>query len=254
MASEERITPDRFLGKTIVVSGAGSGIGKATALRIAREGGQVIATDLSADRLDALVAEQSNIIAVTGDVTNNDDVERVVATAGSIDGVANIAGIADDFSAAHEVSDDMWERVFRVNVLGTMRLTRAALPRLLEAGRGSIVNIASEAALRGSVAGIAYTASKHAVVGMTKHSAVIYGPAGIRTNAVAPGSVQTSIVTDFEGASELVRNRLMPLRAALRPPRATATQLAASVTYLLSDDASNLNGVIMPSDGGWSAI
>ena len=256
-AWQEVIVPARFAGQTVIVTGAGSGIGRATALRIAAEGGRVIASDLSGPRLDSLIeeAEGLDIVPVVGDVTVEADVASIVVAAdGHVDGLANIAGIADDFSPIHEVSDEMWERVFRVNVLGTLRLSRAVVPVMLAAGRGSIVNIASEAALRGSVSGIAYTASKHAVVGMTRHTAVMYGPSGIRTNAVAPGSVRTNIESDFSASSELVRNRLEPLRNAIRPPAAQAPELAAAITFLLSRDSVNLNGVILPSDGGWSAI
>ncbi|MCU1413579.1 MAG: short-chain dehydrogenase/reductase [Microbacteriaceae bacterium] len=254
---QEVVTPGRFSGQTVVVTGAGSGIGRATALRIAAEGGRLIASDLSVPRLDALVDEAPglDIVPIIGDITIEEDVAKIVAAAGGhVDGLANIAGIADDFSPIHEVSDEMWERVFRVNVLGTLRLSRALVPLMLAGGSGSIVNISSEAGLRGSVAGIAYTASKHAVVGMTRHSAFMYGPSGIRTNAVAPGSVSTNIETDFGASSDLVRSRMEPLRAAIRPPRAQAAELAAAITFLLSRDSVNLNGVILPSDGGWSAI
>jgi NAD(P)-dependent dehydrogenase (short-subunit alcohol dehydrogenase family) len=151
----------------------------------------------------------------------------------------------------HEVTDAVWERVFAVNVDGMFRLTRAVLPLMLAAGKGSIVNIASEAGLRGSAAGLAYTASKHAVVGMTKSSAFMYWPSGIRINAVAPGPVATNIEVPF--SSELGKQRV---GAAMRmiPPVAEPSQLAASITFLLSDDGSNVTGAILPSDGGWSSL
>lgn len=253
----EVVTPGRFAGKTVVVTGAGSGIGRATALRIALEGGRVIGSDSNSSRLDELVREASgyDVQTVVGDVSNDVDVAEIIRMAGpAIDGLANIAGIADDFSPLHEVTDDVWDTVFRVNVTGTLRVSRAVIPIMLPAGKGAIVNIASEAAFRGSVAGVAYTASKHAVVGITRSAAVIYGPHGLRVNAVAPGTTRTNIVADFANAPELVKRRLQPLRLAIRPAAAAPDQIAAAITFLLSSDGVNLNGVILPSDGGWSAI
>jgi NAD(P)-dependent dehydrogenase (short-subunit alcohol dehydrogenase family) len=248
----EQIVPGRFTGKTVIVTGAGSGIGRATASRVAREGGRVVAVDVSKERLDETAAALpgSDVTVVVGDITNADDIAKIVAAAGSrIDGLANIAGIMDDMSPMHEVSDAVWDRVFSVNVDGMFRLTRAVLPAMLAAHRGSIVNIASEAALRGSAAGLAYTASKHAVVGITKSTAFMYAGEGIRVNAVAPGPVATNISANF--ASQLGSERVGMLLSTL-PPIAEPAQLAASITFLLSDDGTNLTGVIMPSDGGWS--
>jgi NAD(P)-dependent dehydrogenase (short-subunit alcohol dehydrogenase family) len=248
----EKITPGRFDGKTVVVTGAGSGIGRATASRIAREGGTVIAVDISLERLTEFAAEHEGAVIVVGDITKPADVEAIVAAAnGKIDGLANVAGIADDMTPLHEVTDAVWERIFSVNVDGMFRLTRAVLPLMLEAHSGSIVNIASEAGIRGSAAGLAYTASKHAVVGMTKNSAFMYGPSGIRVNAVAPGGVATNIQATF--ASELGQERVGMAMTVL-PGVAEAAQLAASITFLLSDDGTNINGAILPSDGGWSAV
>ena len=248
----ERIVPDRFAGRTVIVTGAGSGIGRATASRIVREGGRVIAVDVSSERLDEAAAELAgaDITNVVADITSVDGVASIVAAAGDrIDGLANIAGIMDDMTPLHEVSDAVWERVFSVNVDGMFRLTRAVLPAMLAAHRGSVVNVASEAALRGSAAGLAYTASKHAVVGITKSSAFMYAGEGIRFNAVAPGPVATNISANF--ASQLGSDRVGMLLATL-PPIAEPAQLAASITFLLSDDGTNVTGVILPSDGGWS--
>ncbi|RUA26930.1 MAG: short-chain dehydrogenase [Actinobacteria bacterium] len=248
----ERITPGRFDGKTVIVTGAGSGIGRAVAARVAAEGGKVVAVDISQERLDAAVAEMPGAVAVAGDITSEDSIAKIVAAAdGRVDGLANVAGIMDDMTPLHEVSDAVWSRVMAVNVEGTFRLTRAVLPLMLEAGGGSIVNVASEAGLRGSAAGLAYTTSKHAVVGLTKSTSFMYAAKNIRVNAVAPGPVATGIEASF--ASELGQERV-GLAMTILPPIAEAAQLAASITWLLSDDATNVTGVILPSDGGWSAI
>jgi len=252
---QEVVTQGRFAGKTVIVTGAGSGIGKATALRVAKEGGRVIAADVSKERLDELVEQNPglDLVPVAGDISTEETVAAVVAAAGGrVDALANVAGIMDKFAPIHDVDDETWERVFRINVTALMRLTRAVLPLMLEAGAGSVVNISSEAGLRGSAAGAAYTASKHAVVGLTKNSAVMYGPKGLRFNAVAPGATLTNIVADW--GSQMAAERLGPLMQANIPAPATAAQLAASITFLLSDDGTNVNGAVLASDGGWSAL
>ncbi|WP_062378974.1 SDR family NAD(P)-dependent oxidoreductase [Demequina pelophila] len=255
-AWRERITEGRFTGQTVIVTGAGSGIGRATASRVAREGGRVIALDISQERLADFAAEHDglDVTVVTADVTKAADIERVLDAAGdTIDALANVAGIMDNMTPLGEVSDEVWQRVFAVNVDGVMRLSRAVVQRMLPRRRGSIVNVASEAALRGSAAGVAYTASKHAVVGITKSSSFMYAPHGLRVNAIAPGGVATNIGDTMSYGSELAMDRLRTAMAILPPP-VTPDQLAASICFLLSDDGVNLNGVILPSDGGWAAI
>jgi NAD(P)-dependent dehydrogenase (short-subunit alcohol dehydrogenase family) len=252
---QETVTPNRFAGKTVIVTGAASGIGQATALRIAAEGGKVIAADISKERLGVLVEGNKNLhlVPVAGDISTEETVAAVVAAAGGrVDALANVAGIMDNFAPIHDVEDELWDRVLRINVTALMRLTRAVVPLMINAGKGSVVNVSSEAGIRGSAAGAAYTASKHAVVGLTKNSAVIYGPKGLRFNAVAPGPTITGIEANF--GSQMAAERLGPLMKANIPMPATAAQLAASITFLLSDDGTNVNGTVLASDGGWSAI
>lgn len=245
----------RFSGQTVIVTGAGSGIGRASAIRFATEGARVIAADVVQDRLDALVAEfpDLDLVTVVGDITAEDGVQKIVDAAdGRVDVLANVAGIMDGFLPAHEVDDRTWELVFAINVTAVMRLTRAVLPLMLEAQSGSIVNVASEAALRGSAAGVAYTASKHAVAGITKNTAVLYAKQGIRVNAVAPGAVLTNIEAPMKSA--FTAGVVGPLMQVVVPAPAEAERLAAAITWLGSADSANINGVILPSDGGWSAI
>jgi len=246
---------DRFAGNTAIVTGAGSGIGRATAIRLAQEGATVVAADVVADRLTELVAEFPDLgfITVAGDVSSEETTQRIVEAAGPrIDVLANVAGIMDGFLPLGEVDDETWERVFRVNVTAVMRLTRAVLPRMLEAGSGSIVNVSSEAGIRGGCAGVAYTASKHAVIGLTRNTSVMYAAKGIRSNAVAPGGVATNIEAPFKSA--LAGEALGPILQSIVPPIATSEQLAAAITWLASDDSANVTGTVLASDGGWSAI
>jgi len=242
-----------FKGKTVIVTGAGSGIGRATASRVAREGGRVIAVDVAQARLDDFKSSLpgADITIVTADITDDAGVKRIVeAASDTIDALANVAGIMDNMTPLHEMSDEVWNRVMAVNVLGMMKLSRAVLPKMLAKNRGSIVNVGSEASLRGSAAGAAYTASKHAVVGLSKSMAFMYGPSGIRTNVVAPGGVATNIEARFESAlgEERVNSALANM-----PLPVNGDALAASITFLLSDDGININGAVLPSDGGWSA-
>lgn len=156
------------------------------------------------------------------------------ALRGKIDALANVAGINDDFSPLHETSHDIWDRVLGVNLTGTFKLTRAVLPLMLEPGGGSVVNVSSEAGLRGNALGNAYTVSKHRVIGLTKSAAFMYGPSGVRVKV-----------------SEAGLARLRPFQTQI-PTVATADQLAASITFLLSDDSVNISGAVLASDGGWS--
>jgi NAD(P)-dependent dehydrogenase (short-subunit alcohol dehydrogenase family) len=250
---QEQIATGRFTGKTVIVTGAASGIGRATASRVAREGGRVVAVDISADRLAELSGSVpgAEIVTVAGDITKQDDIDAIVAAAGgTIDALANVAGINDDFSPAGETTDAVWDRVIAINLTGGFKLMRAVLPAMQAAGKGSIVNVASEAGLRGNASGNAYTVSKHGVIGLTRSAAFMYGREGIRVNAVAPGGVATGIPMPAQ-VSESGREKLSPYQSQI-PTLATAEQLAASITFLLSDDGVNINGAVLASDGGWS--
>ena len=255
MSSSTDTIPGRFAGKTAIVTGAGSGIGRATAMRLAREGATVVAADISQTRLEELLGGNPDLrlLPVTVDITDKEDVAAIAAAGGGrADVLANVAGIMDDFLPPAEIDDETWERVFAVNVTAMMRLTRAVLPLMLAAGPRRHGERFLGGVAAGSTSGAAYTASKHAVNGLTKSTAFFYKNQGIRANAVVPGGVITNIEATFR--SEHAAAVLGAVMQATLPPPATAEQVAATITYLLSDDASNVNGAIIACDGGWSAI
>lgn len=247
--------PDRFSGRTVIVTAAGAGIGRATVEQFLTEGARVVAGEIVPERLDDLAAAHpgADLVPVLADVAGQEGVDALIAAAdGRVDVLANVAGIMDGFLPAAEIDDRTWDRVLAVNVTSVMRLMRAVLPGMIEAGRGAIVNVSSEAALRGGAAGLAYTASKHAVTGMTTQTAFAYGRMGIRVNAVAPGAVQTSIEADMRSAH--MGARIGPVLGALVGGAARPAELAEAIVWIASDDASNVNGTTLVCDGGWSAI
>lgn len=246
---------DRFAGKTAIVTGAGSGIGLATALRLAREGAKVIAADISAERLEQLAAEHADLglVTVAGDIAGEEAPQQLLdAAEGKVDILVNNAGIMDGFMPAGEIADDTVAKVLEINVASMVRLIRAVIPGMVERKAGSIVNVSSEASLRGSISGVAYAASKHAVVGITQNTAAVYRHDGIRCNAVAPGAVKTNIEAPMN--SQMAAMRLGPTMQATIPGMGEPEQLAAAICFLASDEASFISGVNLPVDGGWSVI
>ncbi|WAU79992.1 SDR family oxidoreductase [Streptomyces sp. Qhu-G9] len=247
-------------GRAVVVTGAGSGIGRAAALRFAAEGARVVLADINGEGAEAAAREISaaggTAVTVIGDLSDQQVVDRVVATAvdafGGIDVLVNNAGVMDRMSAAADTSDAEWERVLGINLTAPFLLSRAALPHLLASGNAAIVFTASEASLRGSAAGTAYTVAKHGIAGLTRSLAVMYRDKGVRTNAIAPGgtvtNIQVELDRDAHGPSVIMRHLGNAGRTA------TADEQAAAIVFLASDAASNVNGVILPVDNGWSAV
>jgi NAD(P)-dependent dehydrogenase (short-subunit alcohol dehydrogenase family) len=251
------VTEQRHAGRTAIVTGAGSGIGRATVLRLVAEGAQVLAMDVVADRLTELGKQYPEAVeTVAGDVSLEVDVGRAhdaaLARFGGYDALANVAGVMDWFLPAHEVDDETYRRVMAVNVEGPMRFSRKALGHFLQRGGGAIVNVASEAAGRGAAGGFAYTAAKHAVVGQTRSIAWTYRASGIRCNAVCPGAVETDLGSSARPRSEFGLEQIRPVLR-LRGPSVDPDQIASSISWLLSAEAANVTGAVLMSDGGWSA-
>lgn len=247
----------RHTGKVAILTGAGNGIGRATTLRMAFEGATVIGCDVNAETLketERLLTDAGlRATLVVGDVTKQSDVDHIVAAAGDrVDVLLNIAGIMDAFLPLGEMDDAMWERVLGVNLTGPMRLSRAVLPLMERQGGGSIVTVASKASLGAGASGTAYTTSKHAVIGLVKSIAYYYGPKGIRSNAVLPGPVETAIGATAAPRSSWAIQRAQ-LSMATMPPAAQPDQIATALSWLASDEASNINGAVLSADGGWAA-
>ncbi|HEX7745093.1 MAG TPA: SDR family NAD(P)-dependent oxidoreductase [Micromonosporaceae bacterium] len=248
----------RHSGRVVLVTGAASGIGRASAIRFTKEGAQVIGCDVDAEGLAGTLKQLEDAghhaQMVTADVAIPAGIDRIVAQLGGgrVDVLANIAGIMDRFLPVTELDDATWERVIGVNLTGVMRLCRAVLPGMREAGRGVIVNIASIGGLTGSVAGTAYVASKHGVIGLTRSIAYLYAEDGIRCNAVCPGGVETNIGRTAAPSVEWAYRRLeKSFGTAVRA--AQPDEIAALVSWLASDEASNVNGAVITADGGWLA-
>lgn len=248
----------RHIGKVMIVTGAGNGIGRATALRLAAEGARVIGCDMVQAALDetAKLAAEKNLKLelLQADITNQADVDKVVAAAGArVDALCNVAGIMDWFLPAGEVDDATWDRVLAVNVTGPMRLSRAVLPIMEKQGGGAIVTVASKASVGAGAAGAAYTTSKHAVIGLVKSIAYFYGPKKIRSNAVLPGAVATNIGTTAAPKSDWAMGRAQLSMATMNPQPADPDQIASAISWLASEEAWNINGATLLDDGGWAS-
>lgn len=250
----------RFEGKGVVVTGASSGMGRAIALGFAQEGAVVVAVARRKERLDEIAAQAEDmpgrIIAYPGDVTDLAVIEGMidcaVENAGALDVLVNNAGIMDEFKPIGEVTDELWDKVMALNLNAPMLAMRKAVRVMKEAGRGgSIVNIASIGGVRGARAGAAYTASKHAVVGLTKNTAFMYAPDGIRCNVVCPGGVETEVMNSQTDMSQLGLARVMAgLDSSI--PQGSPQNIADVVMFLASEGAAFMTGAEVVVDGGVS--
>lgn len=248
-------------GKVAVITGAGSGIGKATVNMFLQEGAECIAADLNYDSVVALKEEFSDysdhIHPFKVNVSNSSEVEAMIDFAisecGKMDILFNNAGIMDSMLPIDELSDEMWDRVMKINTGGVMYACRKAVRYFLQRGVGGVIlNTASLGGLFGGRAGLAYTASKFAVVGMTKNIAFMYGDAGIRCNAICPGGIQTNIGIDMSKPSERGYSRFnngIHLMDRMGDPN----EIAAAAVFLSCDASTFVNGVTLTVDGGWSA-
>lgn len=249
-------------GKVAVITGAASGIGLAIARRFGAAGAQLVLGDWNAERLEAAATELRavgmTVEAVQGNIAERADAEalidRAVEAFGRLDILVNNAGVMDGMAGVAEVTDETWRRVMAVNVDGPLHTMRRAVPRMIERGGGVIITIASVGGLHGGAAGAAYTASKHAVIGLTRNTTYMYGPKGIRAVAIAPGGTKTTI------AESMARAGIDPAGMArvqaftsLMPGLLEPEDIASVALFLASDAARGINGDVIVVDGGWTA-
>jgi meso-butanediol dehydrogenase/(S,S)-butanediol dehydrogenase/diacetyl reductase len=244
----------RFTDKIILVTGAASGIGRASAERIGREGGALFCVDVQEKALADCVASFRQagftVEATVADLANPDAaaeiIDRCVSHFGRIDVLLNVAGILR-MDNTHELELADWNRVMAVNLTATFLLCKAAIPRLLETG-GNIVNVSSTSALQGMPYGAAYGASKAGVLALTRGIAVEYGKRGLRANAVCPGSIETPMTNPDRLPKDInwkLLQRMMPLDRARGPET-----VAGVIALLASEDGAHINGEFIRVDGG----
>jgi NAD(P)-dependent dehydrogenase (short-subunit alcohol dehydrogenase family) len=246
-------------GKVAIVSGGGTGVGKATTKRLFSEGCKVVLIGRDRSRLTKVISElngKKNLLAVKADITKEADVinviEETISAFDTIDILINNAGISNDPTPFHKMTDDQWMSLINTNLIGTFRTTKAVLPIMMEKSRGSIVNISSLQGMR-SIVNVplsVYGVTKAGVIMFTRAIAVEYGEYGIRSNCVAPSTIRSSMMEPYllDKQAKKTLESSFPLRRIGDPE-----DISGAVAYLCSDDAKWITGTVMTVDGGMSA-
>ncbi|GAB2983304.1 SDR family oxidoreductase [Amycolatopsis acidiphila] len=240
-------------GKGVVITGAGAGIGRATALHLAAAGARVVVSDVAEDGGKATVEDiraaggTAEFVAcdVSDEAGVDELIERSVAFLGGLDLAVNNAGIAHAPCDLHELAVQTWDGVMAVDLRGTFLCLRAELGVMQAAGHGSIVNMASNAGVKNAPGMAAYTAAKHGIVGLTKNAALQYARRGIRVNAVCPGTIATPGIASYPAEMQREWGDIIPMGRL-----GTPEEVARSVAFLLSAESSFLTGVELLVDGG----
>lgn len=249
----------RFEGKSVIVTGAAAGMGRQITLRYLAEGATVIAVDLNEDSLAALLSESASperLITFAGDIslqeTNEAMIDLAVSKCGKLDILVNNAGVGGCYEPIGELTNELWQKIMRVDLDGPMYAMRKAVQVMLnQEKKGTIINIASVAGIKSCRASVAYTAAKHALVGLSQHTAYMYLHEGIRCNVVCPGAIRTGMSGNHDGDSEFgfarVRDGMDPVL-----PFGIPDDIASTVLFLSSDEAKFINGATIVVDGGVS--
>lgn len=250
----------RLDNKVAIITGAASGMGKAMALLFAKEGAKVIVSDINESGVDAVVQEISSAggtsVGIVANVGKEEDIQKMINGTmnhfGAIDVLVNNAGIMDNMEPLADVTNDTWNRLFSVNVNGPFFAMRLVIPLMLKQGTGVIINNASLGGLYGGRAGASYTATKHALIGLTKSTAFMYATSGIRCNAIAPGGVKTNITSSMTNVSTFGMEK-QKAGFGLMPRVGEPEEIATVALFLASEESNFINGQVIAADGGWSA-
>ncbi|MFJ5789997.1 3-oxoacyl-ACP reductase [Lysinibacillus sp. NPDC093197] len=247
---------EEYIGKTVFITGAASGIGQAQAVAFLENGANVFGFDIDEQGLLNLQKQYPESFGfMVGSVDRKSDVEqsfeKVLVMFKKVDILLNTAGVLDGFAKTLDTDEALWDKIMNTNVKGTFFVTNTILPHMLKRKAGTIVNMASIAGLIAGGGGAAYTASKHAIVGYTKQLDLDYCREGIRANAIAPGAIQTPMTkADFEGDGAMAK------WVADETPAgrwAQPSEVANLTLFLASHSADYMHGAVIPIDGGWIA-
>jgi len=250
------MTEDGIAGKVVIVTGAGSGMGRAMVHEFTGAGAKVAALDVNLASAETTVSELATpeaALAVEGDVSDPVSVENAVGSVlewgGQVDVLCNNAGIMDDFLPAHETPPELWNKVLAVNTTGPYLMSRAVIPDMLSRSSGVIINTVSFSGFSAAGGGAAYTASKHGALGLTRQLTFDYGRLGIRCNAICPGATKTGIIETqmAEGWTDVEAEIARTPAGRWAEPR----EIARLALFLASDDAGFIHGSAVVIDGGW---
>lgn len=247
----------RMENKVVILTGGNSGVGQCAVRQFTDEGATIVALDLKTDWIEEFAKDHPNVTPMAADVSNEPRIKEIVAYTmekfGHIDVLLNIAGIFDSFHTILDTSDEYFDKMMKVNMYGPLYTTRAVLPHMLAADKGSIVNVASIAGTVGFRGGLGYTMSKHAVVGMTKNIGFTYANTKVRINAICPGGINTPLL--FNGhanSAELGMERYLTGKA-IKPRNCEPEEVAAACLFLASDEASGITSTELHVSAGASA-
>lgn len=249
----------QFKDQSVIITGASSGIGKATALEFGKRGARVVVSDIQEiagkETTATIIKNGGQAIFIKTDVSNDKEVQSLLSQCiehyGRLDNMVNNAGVGEGFHFFEDISDDQWNKTIAINQTGVFYCMRAALKVMREQKSGNIINTASAAGTGSAPRMGAYAASKHAVVGMTKTAAVEYGKYGIRVNAICPTIIETPMGDSYLSDNEEIAKRMQNTVPMKRFGK--AEEVANTICWLCGEDASYLNGIALPVDGGFTA-